>query len=143
MEQCNLYAITSSTDDRCQGKSACVMKLNNCKEPPLPKANNHLIIQMSRVCRFTQRTYPGLSPISFLVLYAFSLFFHLITCINMENMQHLFIASTIISNIAYIIDYKGVLIVIVRQWKPLTRHLWDAEVHRIHHTMRMEHHQRS
>ena len=74
MEQCNLYAITSSTDDRCQGKSACVMKLNNCKEPPLPKANNHLIIQMSRVCRFAQRTYPGLSPISFLVLYAVSFF---------------------------------------------------------------------
>ena len=58
-------------------------------------------------------------------------------------MQHLFIASTIISNIAYIIDYKGVLIVIIRQWKPLTWHLWDAEVHRIHHTMSMERHQRS
>jgi hypothetical protein len=75
MEERNFYAITSSTDDRCQEKSACALKLNNCKEHPLPKANNHLIIQMSRVCRFTQRTYPGLSPISFLVLYAFSLFF--------------------------------------------------------------------
>ena len=55
-------------------ESACALKLNNCKEPPLPKANNHLTIQMSRVCRFTQQTYPGLSAISFLVLYTFPLF---------------------------------------------------------------------